>query len=106
MGAWYAPEIFVPSEKRILSPLFHDGYFVPPSGFLPAAAPMCKTLCVNCVMFLFGAEFGLCALLCDVQAAFGAFYRIGKQPAHLGLLNLRFRRSLVGKFGLGNSVCG
>ena len=71
MGASYVPEIFVPSEKRILSPLFHDGYFVPPSGFLPAAAPMCKTLCVNCVMFLFGAEFGLCALLCDVQAAFG-----------------------------------
>ena len=28
MGAWYAPEIFVPSEKRILSPAFHGGYFV------------------------------------------------------------------------------
>ena len=42
MGAWYAPEIFVPSEKRILSPAFHDGYFVPPSGFLPAVAPMRK----------------------------------------------------------------
>ena len=32
---------------------------------------------------------------CDVQAAFGAFYRIEKQPAHLGLLNLRFTRPLV-----------
>ena len=63
MGALYAPEIFVLSEKRILSPAFHDGYFIPPSGCSPAAAPMCKTLCANCVMFLFGAAFGLCALL-------------------------------------------
>ena len=43
MGAWYVPEIFVPSEKRILSPAFHGGYFVPPSGFSPAAAPTRKT---------------------------------------------------------------
>ena len=43
MGAWYAPEIFVLSEKRILSPAFHRGYFVPPLGFLPAAAPTHKT---------------------------------------------------------------
>ena len=70
MGTWYVPEIFVPSEKRILSPAFHDDYFVPPLGFLPAAAPMRKTLRANCVMFLFGAGFGLCVLLCDVQAAF------------------------------------
>ena len=70
MGTWYVPEIFVPSEKRILSPSFHDGYFIPPSGFFPAVAPMRKTLCANCVMFLFGTEFGLCVLLCDVQAAF------------------------------------
>ena len=33
----------VPSEKRILSPTFHGGYFVPPLGFLPAAAPTRKT---------------------------------------------------------------
>ena len=58
MGTWYVPEIFVPSEKRILSPSLHGGYFVPPLGFSPAATPMCKTLCVNCVMFLFGTEFG------------------------------------------------
>jgi len=31
-----------------------------------------KRLCATCVMFLFGAEFGLCVFLCDVQAAFGA----------------------------------
>lgn len=29
-----------------------------------------KRLCATCVMFLFGAEFGLCVFLCDVQAAF------------------------------------
>ena len=33
----------VPSEKRILSPTFHGGYFVPPLEFLPAAAPTRKT---------------------------------------------------------------
>ena len=43
MGAWYVPEIFVLSEKRILSPAFHGGYFVPPLRFLPAAAPTRKT---------------------------------------------------------------
>ena len=26
MGAWYVPDIFVPSEKRISFLLFHDGY--------------------------------------------------------------------------------
>ena len=31
-----------PSEKRILSPAFHGDYFVPPLGFLPAAAPTHK----------------------------------------------------------------
>ena len=39
----YVLEIFVPSEKRILSPAFHGGYFVPPLGFLPAIAPTRKT---------------------------------------------------------------
>ena len=43
MGTLYVPEIFVLSEKRILSPAFHDDYFVPPLGFLPAAAPTRKT---------------------------------------------------------------
>ena len=70
MGASYVPEIFMPSEKRILSPLFHDSYFIPPLGLPPAVAPTRKRLCATCVMFLFGAEFGLCVFLCDVQAAF------------------------------------
>ena len=43
MGALYAPEIFVLSEKRILSPAFHGDYFVPPSGFSPAVASAHKT---------------------------------------------------------------
>ena len=43
MDTSYVPEIFVLSEKRILSPAFHGGYFVPPSGFSPAAAPTRKT---------------------------------------------------------------
>ena len=43
MGASYVPEIFMPSEKQILSPAFHGSYFVPPSGFSPAIAPTHKT---------------------------------------------------------------
>ena len=43
MGTLYVPEIFVPSEKRILSPAFHGDYFVPTLRFLPAAAPTRKT---------------------------------------------------------------
>ena len=67
------PEIFMPPEKRILSPSFHDGYFIPPSGLSPAVAPMRKTLCANCVMFLFGAAFGLCALLLCAGCFLGRF---------------------------------
>ena len=95
VGALYAPEIFVLSEKRISFLLFYDGYFVPLSGFFPVAAPIRKTLCANCVMFLFGTECGLCVLLRCAGCFFGAFYRIEKQPARLSLLNLRFRRPLV-----------
>ena len=49
-----------------------------------------KRLCVTCVMFLFGADkasvgrvthYLVYAFFCDVQAAFGAFHRIEKQPA-------------------------
>ena len=81
MGAWYAPEIFVPSEKRILSPAFHGGYFVPPLGFLPAAAPTRKTpvrnLCHVPVWhrIRFMCSFAMCRLL------LGTFYGIEKQPA-------------------------
>ena len=63
MGTLYMPEIFVPPEKWILSPAFYGDYFIPPLGFSPAVAPMRKTLCANCVMFLFGTEFGLCIFL-------------------------------------------
>ena len=48
MGALYAPEIFVPSEKRILSR--HRDFSLLPH--------QCAKLCATCVMFLFGAEFG------------------------------------------------
>ena len=39
-----------------------------------------KRLCATCVIFLFGTE-SVDAFFCDVQAAFGAFHRIEKQPA-------------------------
>ena len=81
MGALYALEIFMLSEKRILSPAFHDDYFVPPLGFLPAAAPTRKTpvrnLCHISVWYRirFMRSFAMCRLL------LGAFHRIEKQPA-------------------------
>ena len=82
-----------PSEKQILSPAFHDDYFVPPLGFLPAATPIRKmpvrNLCHISVWYRirFMRSFAMCRLL------LGAFYRIEKQPAYLGLLNLRFMRT-------------
>ena len=101
MGTSYVPEIFVPSEKRILSPAFHDDYFVPPLGF----SPRCRTNVQNSVHKLCHVpvwhrirlmrSFAMCRLL------FGAFYRIEKQPAHLGLLNLRFIRPLVASLDSG-----
>ena len=69
MGTRYVPEIFVPSEKRILSPLFHDGYFVPPLGLLPAAAPTRKMPVRNLHHVLvwhrirFMRSFAMCRLL-------------------------------------------
>ena len=69
MGTSYVPEIFAPSEKRILSPAFHGGYFVPPLGFLPAAAPTRKTpvrnLCHISVWYRirFMCSFAMCRLL-------------------------------------------
>ena len=69
MGASYVPEIFVPSEKRILSPAFHCGYFVPSSGFLPAAAPTRKTTVRNLChvpvwhRIRFMCSFAMCRLL-------------------------------------------
>ena len=104
MVASYVPEIFVPSEKRILSPSFHGDYFVPPLGFLPAANP--QNACAQSVSYFCLVQNSVDAFFCDVQAAFGAFHRIGKQPAHLGLLNLRFRRPLGGRDGVENPTFG
>ena len=81
MGTWYVPEIFVPSEKRILSPSFHGGYFVPTLGFPSAVAPTRKTPVRNLRHVLvwhrirFMHSFAMCRLL------LGAFHRIEKQPA-------------------------
>ena len=69
MGALYALEIFMLSEKRILSPAFHGDYFVPPLGFLPAAAPTRKmpvrNLCHISVWYRirFMRSFAMCRLL-------------------------------------------
>ena len=69
MGTWYVPEIFVASEKRILSPAFHGGYFAPPSGFSPAIAPTRKTSVRNLRHVLvwyriwFMRSFAMCRLL-------------------------------------------
>ena len=69
MGTWYVPEIFVPSEKRILSPSFHGGYFVPPSGFSPTIAPTRKTPVRNLYhvpvwhRIRFMRSFAMCRLL-------------------------------------------
>ena len=108
MGAWYVPEIFVPSEKRILSPMFYGGYFVPPLGFLPAADPTRKTPPVRNLCHIpvwrrirFIRFFAMCRLL-----FWGALHRIEKQPAHLGLLNLCFRRPLGGRDGVENPTFG
>ena len=82
MGAWYVPEIFVLSEKRILSPAFHDDYFVPPLGFLPAADPTRKTPVRNLCHVPVWHRIRFIRFFCNVQAAFGvAFHRIEKQPA-------------------------
>ena len=81
MGTLYVPEIFMLSEKRILSPSFHGGYFVPTLGFPSAVAPTRKTPVRNLrhipvwrrIRFMF--SFAMCRLL------LGAFHRIEKQPA-------------------------
>ena len=65
MGTRYVPEIFVPSEKRILSPAFHDDYFVPPLGLLPAAAPTRKMPVRNLchIPVWYRIRFAMCRLL-------------------------------------------
>ena len=83
MGAWYVPEIFVPSEKRILSPAFHDGDCVPPSGF-PLLPHQCAKLCAQTVSCSCLAQNSVYAFfLCDVQAAFLGRFTALKSSLHL-----------------------
>ena len=79
MGALYAPEIFVLSEKRILSPVFHGDYFVPPLGFLPAAAPTRKMPVRNLCHISVWYRIRFMRFFCDVQAAF-----LGRKAACTG----------------------
>ena len=81
MGASYVPEIFMPSEKRILSPVFHDSYFVPPLGFPLLPHQPAKRLCATCVIFLL-AQNSVYALFCDVQAAFLGRFTALKSSLH------------------------
>ena len=81
MGALYAPEIFVLSEKRILSPAFHGGYFVPPSGFLPAVAPMRKMPVRNLRHIPVWYRIRLRRSFAMCRLRLGMFHRIKKQPA-------------------------
>lgn len=50
-----------------------------------------KRLCATCVMFLFDTEFGLCVLLCDVQAAFWWRFTALKSSLH----NIQFLVLLI-----------
>ena len=75
MGAWYAPEIFVP---RRLKNRFYPLHFMATilshrwdySLLLHQPA---KCLCAICVIFLFGTEFGLCVLLRCAGCFWGRF---------------------------------
>ena len=71
MGTWYVPEIFVPSEKQILS-RYRDFSLRPHQCAKHCAqTASCSCLVQNSVYVFF----------CNVQAAFGAFHCIEKQPA-------------------------
>ena len=74
MGRWYVPEIFVPRRLK-------NGFY--PLHFMAAILSHrwdsslllhqpAKCLCVTCVMFLYGTEFGLCAFLRCAGCFFGA----------------------------------
>ena len=60
MGALYAPEIFVLSEKRILSRRWD----------FPLLSHQCAKLCAQTVSCSCLAQNSVYALFCDVQAAF------------------------------------
>ena len=90
MGASYVPEIFMPSEKRILSPAFHDGYFVPPSGF-PLLPHQCTKLCAQPMSCSCLAQNSVYVLFCDVQAAFLGRFTALKSSLH----NIQFLVLLI-----------
>ena len=72
MGTWYVPEIFVPSEKRILSR--HRDFSL--------LSHQCAKLCAQPVSYFCLAQNSVYVFFCDVQAAFWvAFHRIEKQHA-------------------------
>ena len=67
-----------PSEKRILSLHFMAAILSHRWDSSLLSHQLAKRLCVTCVMFLFGTEFGLCVLL-RCQAAF-----LGRKAACTG----------------------
>ena len=85
MGTLYALKIFVPCRlKNGFYPLHFMAAILShrrDSSLLPSQPA--KHLCATCVMFLFGTEFGLCVLLCDVQAAFLGRFTALKSSLHL-----------------------
>ena len=91
MGTLYVPEIFVLSEKRILSPAFHGGYFVPSSGFLPAAAPTRKMPVRNLCHVPVWHRIRFIRFFCDVQAAFLGHFTALKSSLH----NIQFLVLLI-----------
>ena len=60
MGTWYVPEIFVPSEKRILSR--HRDFSL--------LSHQCAKLCAQTVSCSCLVQNSVYAFFCDVQAAF------------------------------------
>ena len=92
MGTLYALKIFVPCRlKNGFYPLHFMAAILSHRRDSSLLSPrLAKRLCVTCVMFLFSADkasvgrvthYLVYAFFCDMQAAFGAFHRIGKQPA-------------------------
>ena len=107
MGTLYALKIFMPRRlKNGFYPLHFMAAILSHRRDFSLLPHQCAKLCAQTVSCSCLAQNSVYALFCDVQAAFGAFHRIEKQPAHLGLLNLRFTRPWGGKFGFGNSACG
>ena len=102
MGALYALKIFVPCRlKNGFYPLHFMAAILShrwDSSLLPHQyAKLCaQTVSCSCL-----AQNLVDAFFCDVQAAFGVFHRIEKQPARLSLLNLRLRRPLVASLDSG-----